>query len=240
LTQPDDRREYPSLGEIVREKTNDGLSILDFYIGAFEGELEDFNAAHRLETAQDLLDLVVNAVLLQRRWHGTTLAIVLGSNLDLFRRVVGFQVDIVEGREEGFTVRQRVLLAEQLRNCRTLVDSVDAGGKFSKIFRQETGEGAKTDRFLRDVVERKTAGVNRADRRSARKLLDDKEPQVDQAPCRAFDCCADWKTSILAPAYVSQALDDAHADGCGCTDHDDGEFIEMAIAHLRDSKGLPL
>ena len=146
MTQPDDRREYPSLGEIVREKTNDGLSILDFYIGAFEGELEDFNAAHRLETAQDLLDLVVNAVLLQRRWHGTTLAIVLGSNLDLFRRVVGFQVDIVEGREEGFTVRQRVLLAEQLRNCRTLVDSVDAGGKFSKIFRQETGEGAKTDR----------------------------------------------------------------------------------------------
>ena len=219
MTQADDPGEYPSLGEIVRENTNDGLSILDFYIGAFEGELDGFTAPHRLEAAQDLLDMIVDHALLRRRWQGTALAIVLGSDLDLFRRVVRFQVDVVEGREEGLTLRRRVLLAEQLRNCLVLVDSADAGGRFSKIFRQETGDGARIDRFLRDVVERKTAGANRDDRRSARVLLDDKEYRDEFVPCRSPDCIVDWRTSILAPAYVSQALDDAHME-CGCSDDD--------------------
>ena len=219
MTQTDEPRDYPSLAEIVREKTNDGLSILDFYIGALEGELEDFDAAHRLEAARALLELVVDAVFLERRWDGTTLAVVLGGNLEVFRKVIGFQVDIVEGREEGLALRRRVLLAEQLRNCLVLVDSADAGGKFSKIFRQETGDGARIDRFLRDVVERKTAGAARDDRRSARVLLDDKEYRDEFVPCRSPDCSVDWKTSILEPDYVSRALDDAHME-CGCSDDD--------------------
>ena len=219
MTQADDPREPPSLGEIVREKTNDGLSILDFYIDAFEGELDGSTAPHRLQAAQDLLDMVVDHALLRRRWQGTALAIVLGGDFDLFRKVVVFQVDALEGREEGFALRRRVLLAEQLRNCLVLVDSADAGGKFSKIFRQETGDGARIDRFLRDVVERKTAGANRADRRSARVLLDDKEYRDEFVPCRSPDCSVDWKTSILEPDYVSRALDDAHME-CGCSDDD--------------------
>ena len=219
MTQADDPREPPSLGEIVREKTNDGLSILDFYIDAFEGELDGSTAPHRLQAAQDLLDMIVDHALLRRRWQGTALAIVLGSDLDLFRKVVVFQVDALEGREEWLTLRRRVLLAEQLRNCLVLVDSADAGGKFSKIFRQETGDGARIDRFLRDVVERKTAGANRDDRRSARVLLDDKEYRDEFVPCRSPDCIVDWRTSILAPAYVSRALDDAHME-CGCSDDD--------------------
>ena len=219
MTQTDEPRDYPSLAEIVREKTNDGLSILDFYIGALEGELEDFDAAHRLEAARALLELVVDAVLLERRWDDTTLAVVLGGNLDLFRKVIGFQVEIVEGREEGFTLRRRVLLAEQLRNCRALVGAVDAGGKFSKAFGQETGDGARIDRFLVDVVSRKVAGSTRADVRSARKLLNDKRSQEEFVPCGSPDCSADWKASILDPAYVSQPLDDGHTE-CGRSDDD--------------------
>ena len=240
MTQADDRSDYPSLGEIVREKTNDGLTILEFYIGAFEGELDGFTAPHRLEAAQDLLDMIVDHALLRKRWQGSTLAIVLGGDLDLFRRVVRFQVDIVEDREEGLTLRRRVLLAEQLRNCLVLVDSVDAGGRFSKIFREETGAGAKIDRFLRNVADGKVDGAARDDRRSARELLDDKGYLEEFVPCKSHGCIVDWRTSILDPDYVSQALDDSHGDECGCTDDDDGEFIEMAIAYLRDTKGLPL
>ena len=219
MTQADEPREYPSLGEIVREETNDGLKILDFYIGALEGELEDFDTAHRLEAAQALLELVVDAVLLERRWDGTTLAVVLGGNIDLFRKVIGFQVDIVEGREEGLTVRRRVLLAEQLRNCRALVDAVDAGGRFSKAFGQETGDGARLERFLRDVAGGGEDGAARADLQSAGELLDDKGYLEEFVPCGSPACSVDWKTSILALAYVSAALDDAHAE-CGCTDDD--------------------
>ena len=217
--QTEDRREPPTIAEIVREKTNDGLAILDFYIEAVQGELEDFDAIHRLEAAQALLELVVDSVLLQRRWQGTTLAMVLGGDLDLFRRVVGLQVDIVERGGKDFTVRRRILLAEQLRNCRALVDSVDAGGKFSQVFREETGGGLRIERFLRDVAGGRVDGAARADRRSARILLDGRNPNGDQPPCRSPRCCADWKASILDPDYVSQALEDAHAE-CGCSDDD--------------------
>ena len=219
MTQADDRREPPSLGEIVREKTNDGLTILDFYIGAFEGELDGSTAPNRLEAAQDLLDMIVDHALLRRRWQGTALAIVLGSDLDLFRRIVRFQVDVVEGREEGLTLRRRVLLAEQLRNCLALVDAAAAAGRFSKIFRQEAGDGGKIDSFLRDVAGGKLDGTARDDRRSARKLLDDKGYLEEFVPCKSHDCSVDWRTSILSADYVSQALDDAHME-CGCSDDD--------------------
>lgn len=217
--QTEDRRNPPTIAEIVREKTSDGLAILEFYIEVLQGKLEDFDAVHRLEAAQSLMDLVVDSVLLQKRWDGTTLAMVLGGDLDLFRRVVGLQVDIVERGGEDFTVHRRVLLAEQLRNCRALVDSVDAGGKFSQVFREETGAGLRIERFLRDVAGGRLDGAAKADRRSARILLDGGNPNGDQRPCRSPRCCADWKASILDPDYVSQALDDAHAE-CGCSDDD--------------------
>ena len=217
MTQIEDRRRPPTIAEIVREKTNDGLAILEFFIEVLEGELEGAGVTHRLEAAQALLELVVDSALVKRRWDGTTLAAVLGGDLEIFRKVIGFQVDIVEGGGEDFTVRRRVLLAEQLRNCRVLVAAVDAGGRFSKVFGQETGDGARIDRFLVDVVSRRVAGSTRADVRSARKLLNDKRSQEEFVPCGSPDCSADWKDSILDPAYVSQPLDDAHVQ-CGCTD----------------------
>ena len=219
-TQAEDRREPPTLAEIVREKTNDGLVLLDFYIGAFQGKLEGFTAPYRLEAAQALLDLVVDSVLLQERWDGTTLAMVLGGDLDLFRKIVEFQVDVVEGSEEGFTLPQRVLLAEQLRNCRALVDSVDAGGRFSKLFGEETGDGARIERFLVDVAAGRAAGSTPADLRSAQDLLDDKDYRDEFVPCESHGCTVDWKDSILDEGYVSQALQDAHAE-CGCSDDDE-------------------
>ncbi len=212
MTQADDRREPPSLAEIVREKTNDGLAILEFYIGALRDELEGFDAPHRLEAAQALLDLVVDSVLLRKRWDGTTLAMVLGGDLDLFSKIVRFQVDIMEDGGEDFTVRRRVLLAEELRNCRALVDAVDAGGRFFKVFRDETGDGAKIERFLARVVSRKVAGSTLDDIRSARDLLDYTEYHDAFVPCDSPECSVDWKDTILDPEYVSQALDDGHAE----------------------------
>ena len=219
MTQTDDRREPPSLYEIVREKTNDGLVLLEFYIGALEGKLDGFTAPYRLEAAQALLDLVIDSVLLQKRWDGTTLAIVLGGDLGLFRKIVKFQVDVVAAGGEDFTVPQRVLLAEQLRNCRALVDSIDAGGRFSKIFGEETGDGARIERFLVDVAAGRVAGSTPADLRSAREVLDDTDYRDEFVPCESPGCPVDWKDSILNEDYVSQALQDAHAE----CDHSDDE-----------------
>ncbi len=56
------------------------------------------------------------------------------------------------------------------------------------------------------------AGSTLDDLRSARDLLDDTDYHDDFVPCESPGCSVDWKDSILDPEYVSQALDDGHAE----------------------------
>ena len=48
--------EPPTLADIVREKTNDGKVIVDFYLDVVRGKLDDegFEVCHRLEAAEQL------------------------------------------------------------------------------------------------------------------------------------------------------------------------------------------
>ena len=168
-------REPRSLAEIVREQTNDGLLILDFLIKASRGDLQDFDTTHRLEAAHRLLDFFIGFAILRRVPPDSTLAIVLSNDLGLFREVVRFETHAIEGRCEGVAVRQRVVLAEQLRRCMTLVRSADAAptaGRFSRVLRSETHGGSRIDRFLTDVARCKLRDATPDDVRNARNLLE--------------------------------------------------------------------
>ena len=170
-------REPRSLAEIVREQTNDGLLILEFLIKASRGELQDFDTTHRLEAARRLLDMFVGHAILRQSRPDSSLAIVLSNDLDLFREVVRFETDAVEGRCEDVAVRQRIVLAEQLRRCMTLASGDAApsgavGASFSRVLRKETHGGSRIDRFLADVAGCKLRGATPDDVRNARKLLE--------------------------------------------------------------------
>ena len=170
-------REPRSLAEIVREQTNDGLLILDFLIKASRGDLQDFDTAHRLEAARRLLDMFVGYAILRRSRPDSALAIVLNNDLGLFREVVRFETDAIEGRCEDVAVRQRIVLAEQVRRCMTLASGDAApsgavGARFSRVLRKETHGGSRIDRFLADVAGCKLRGATPDDVRDARKLLE--------------------------------------------------------------------
>ena len=170
-------REPRSLAEIVREQTNDGLLILDFLIKASRGDLQDFDTAHRLEAARRLLDMFVGYAILRRSRPDSALAIVLNNDLGLFREVVRFETDAIEGRCEDVAVRQRIVLAEQVRRCMTLASGDAApsgavGARFSRVLRKETHGGSRIDRFLADVARCKLRGATPDDVRNARKLLE--------------------------------------------------------------------
>ena len=170
-------REPRSLAEIVREQTNDGLLILDFLIKASRGDLQDFDTAHRLEAARRLLDMFVGYAILRRSRPDSALAIVLNNDLGLFREVVRFETDAIEGRCEDVAVRQRIVLAEQVRRCMTLASGDAApsgavGARFSRVLRKETHGGSRIDRFLADVAGCKLRGATPDDVRNARKLLE--------------------------------------------------------------------
>ena len=130
-----DDRYTPTLADIVREETNDGLDILRFLIQAFTGKLEGSGVSDRLEVAGILMDLFLDAALLRRGPPDSALMIVIGGSLDLFRDVVRFQTDVVSGRREGVALPGRIALAERLRNDRRLLDSGEAEGRFSSVLR---------------------------------------------------------------------------------------------------------
>ena len=164
-----------SLAEIVREQTNDGLLILDFLIQACRGELEDFDDTHRLEAAHRLLDFFIGFAILRQSPPDSTLAIVLSNDLGLFREVVRLETDAIEGRCEGVAVRQRVILAEQLRRCLRIARSADAApiaARFSRVLRSETQAGSSIDRFLSEVAAGRLPGATPDDVRNARHLLE--------------------------------------------------------------------
>ena len=170
-------REPRSLAEIVREQTNDGLVILDFLIKASRGDLQDFDTTHRLEAARRLLDMFIGYAILRRAPPDSPIAIVLSNDLGLFREVVRLETDAIEGRCEDVAVRQRIVLAEQLRRCMTLASGDAApsgavGARFSRVLRRETHGGSRIDRFLADVARCKLRGATQDDVRNARKLLE--------------------------------------------------------------------
>ena len=172
---PEHDHEPPSLAEIVREQTNDGLLILEFLINASRGDLEDFDDTHRMEAAHRLLNFFIGYAILRRSPPDSTLAIVLSNDLGLFREVVRLETDAIEGRCEDVTVRQRVVLAEQLRRCMTLTRSPDAApnaARFSTVLRSETHDGSAIERFLSDVANGKLPGATPDDARNAQKLLE--------------------------------------------------------------------
>ena len=164
-----------SLAEIVREQTNDGLLILDFLIQACRGELQDFDDTHRLEAAHRLLGFFTGLAILRQSPPDSALAIVLSNDLGLFREVVRFEMDAIEGRCEGVAVRQRVVLAEQLRRCMRLARSADAAPnatRFSRVLRSETQASSSIDRFLSEVAAGRLPGATPDDVRNARHLLE--------------------------------------------------------------------
>ena len=178
LTTEHDPKPARSLASIVREKTNDGLLILDFLNQAFRGELKDFDTTHRLDAANQLMVMTIGIAVLRRSPPDSAFAIALCNDTSLFTDVVRFQIDVIEGRHEDVTVQQRVVLAEQLRSRLTLARSRDVaptgavGANFYRILRSKTRGGSRINRFLSDVASGRLHDATPDDVRNARKLLE--------------------------------------------------------------------
>ena len=56
MSDNNEQRQPPSLADIVREKTNDGDTIVQFYRDVIQGKLDDegFEACHKLEAAMQV------------------------------------------------------------------------------------------------------------------------------------------------------------------------------------------
>ena len=48
-------RKPPTIAEIVRQKTDDGARIIDFFLDVMEGRVEDAQLCHRIDAAKQLV-----------------------------------------------------------------------------------------------------------------------------------------------------------------------------------------
>ena len=48
-------RKPPTIAEIVRQKTDDGARIIDFFLDVMEGRVEDAKLCHRIDAAKQLV-----------------------------------------------------------------------------------------------------------------------------------------------------------------------------------------
>ena len=48
-------RRPPTIAEIVRQKTDDGARIIDFFLDVMEGRVEDAKLCHRIDAAKQLV-----------------------------------------------------------------------------------------------------------------------------------------------------------------------------------------
>ncbi len=155
----------------VLEQTNDGLDILQVLIDTFEDKIEGMTLNDRVSAASEIIVRTIQFSLEEPGQPESAMEVVLVSNLNLFRRVARFLVEVVEGRHVGLTPRQRVILSDYVRDYRKRVDCYGTDGELSQILNRETDNSKRLRDFLWQVVTGDVEGATPADVHSALKLL---------------------------------------------------------------------
>ena len=155
----------------ILEATNDGLTILQFLLDTVDGKIDGMRMTERIAAADLIAGQTLRLSLPQSPPPDSAMEVVLLGNLNLFRRVVRFLVETVEGRHEDVTVCERIVLADTVQGFRNLIDAYSYQSEPSRILSHETGASMKLRNFLRQVVRGDVEGATPADVHSALKLL---------------------------------------------------------------------
>ncbi len=119
---------YPSLAEIVRQETDGGRRIVEFYLGVADGSLEGFEDRHRMSAARRLDKIAPGLVAeyLQKYANSQCRPSLRGSRLPLVRRSP-IKRDPPEGTEQAprgpnvFQRRLEQLVREETGNGKAIV-----------------------------------------------------------------------------------------------------------------------
>ena len=123
-----------NLSDHLREASNDGLEALQFLLDFAEGRREGSTTADRVGAAGSILDNIVNSALVRAMPPDSALDVVLINDHNLYRNILRFLLEVLGGGYPDFTVRQRVVLAERLRNWGLCIDAHSPESKHLHIF----------------------------------------------------------------------------------------------------------
>ena len=163
------QQKYPSLAEIVRQETDGGRLIVQFYLGVADGTLDGFRDHHRMAAANRIGKIAPKLVAqyLQKYYNNQCRDSLRGTLLPLVRRspITKNPPERTEQAPRGPNRFQR---------------------RLAQLVRQETGDGRTIFNFLNGVMHGTYTGFKPHHRlEAAKELASYLTPPQEPAPAEA-------------------------------------------------------
>ncbi len=197
-TTTTEERKPPTLADIVREKTDDGKRIIDFFLDVMEDRIDGAELCHRIDAAKQL------------EKHKSKAA---ARFLAEYRGVkCGHSINGRPDPADPCSAEERSLVAVTLnapatltRDFLTVLSGIDEF-LMARLIRAQTADGVTVIEFLDDVMQDRNDGFKTHHRIAAAKelivhIVRDEQPESvpGEAPQRAEAPKHEWPASILWP-----------------------------------------
>ena len=176
-----EERKPPTLADIVREKTDDGARIIDFFLDVMEARIEGAELCHRIDTAKQLVKYgSKDAARFIARYRGVPCGHSTRGRRDPADPCSNADATGPESAPGPFT-----------EDLLTVLSAVDED-LMARLVRAQTADGGTVVEFLDDVMQDRTEGFKCHHRIAAAKELivhivrdESPEPAPGEAPTSA-------------------------------------------------------
>ena len=169
----------PTIAEIVREKTDDGARIIDFFLDVMEGRVEGAELCHRMDAAKELVKFgSAKAVIFIAKYKGIPCGHSTRRRRDSADSCIAEERSLVE-----VTLNAPASLT---REFLTVLSGIDEF-LMRRLIRAQTGDGGTIIDFLDDVMQDRNEGFKTHHRIAAAKelivhILRDEQPSHTPSP----------------------------------------------------------
>ena len=172
-------RKPPTIAEIVREKTDDGARIIDFFLDVMEGRVEGAELCHRMDAAKELVKFgSAKAVIFIAKYKGIPCGHSTRRRRDSADSCIADERSLVE-----VTLNAPANLT---REFLTVLSGIDEF-LMTRLIRAQTADGGTIIDFLDDVMQDRNEGFKTYHRLAAARelivhILRDEQPSQTPSP----------------------------------------------------------
>ena len=190
-----EERKPPTLADIVREKTDDGKRIIDFFLDVMEDRIDGAELCHRMDAAKQLEKHKSKAAAkFLAKYRGVSCGHSTGGRPEPADPCSGEDAAGQENAPDPFT-----------QDLLSVLSAVDED-LMARLVRAQTADGSTVIDFLDDVMQDRIDGFRCHHRIAAAKelivhIVRDEEPESvpAESPQRAEASKHEWPASILWP-----------------------------------------
>ena len=158
-----EQRKPPTLADIVREKTDDGRRIVDFFLAVMEDRIEGAELCHRIDAAKQLVKYgSKDAARFMARYRGVPCGHSIRG-----RRDQADPCSDAEGSPAAETLNAQAPFTQDLLTVLSVVDE----DLMARLVRAQTADGSTVIDFLDDVMQDRVEGFRCHHRIAAAKEL---------------------------------------------------------------------